>query len=98
MHRSAPWSSARAGRRESCRSPALMLTPLATFLLLQSESLLPPPPQGWRTEHFTLPPDFAPDIEVHGVEDLLFAPGMFAPESDSYFSYVLALRFDGEVE
>jgi hypothetical protein len=75
-----------------------VLALLSSLLLLQTQSLLPPAPQGWRTERFALPPDFAPEIEQHGVEDLLFAPGMFAPESDSYFSYVLALRFEGSPE
>lgn len=74
-----------------------MLALLAT-LALQADSLLPPAPSGWRHERLALPPDFAPELELRGVEDLLFAPGMFAPDSDSYFSYVLALRVEGELE
>ncbi len=74
-----------------------MLALLAT-LALQADSLLPPAPQGWRYERLALPPHFAPELELNGVEDLLFAPGMFAPDSDSYFSYVLALRVEGELE
>jgi hypothetical protein len=74
-----------------------VLALLAT-LALQTDALLPPAPQGWRHERLALPPDFAPELEMRGVEDLLFAPGMFAPDSDSYFSYVLALRFEGEPE
>jgi hypothetical protein len=71
---------------------------LALLPLLQKDSLLPPPPAGWRSERLSLPPDFAPELEWRGVEDLLFAPGMFAPDSDSYFSYVLALRIESELE
>lgn len=74
-----------------------MLALLAT-LALQADSLLPSAPQNWRTERLTLPPDFAPELEMRGIEDLAFAPGMFVPDSDSYFSYVLALRFEGELE
>jgi len=70
----------------------------AGLAVLQADSLLPSPPPGWRHERLTLPPEFAPELEWRGVEDLLFAPGMFAPESDSYFSYVLALRMEEELE
>jgi hypothetical protein len=75
-----------------------MLTLIASLVLLQTDSLLPPAPAGWRSERLALPPDFAPELEWRGVEDLLFAPGMFAPESDSYFSYVLALRVEEVLE
>lgn len=54
-------------------------------------------PEGWKHERFELPPSFAPELVERGIEDLSFAPGMFKPESPSYFSYALALRFDGEL-
>ncbi len=67
-------------------------------LFAQDESLLAPLPEGWRREHLEFPLEFAPDIEYRGFEDLGFAPGMFDPKSDSYFSYALALRLEGDVE
>ena len=55
-------------------------------------------PAGWRGERLELPLSFAPEIELAGFEELAFAPGMFVPDSDSYFSYALALRIEGERE
>jgi hypothetical protein len=59
--------------------------------------LLPPAPAGWQSERLAFPLDFAPEIELRGYEDLRFAPGMFQPGSDSYFSYALALRLEGDI-
>lgn len=64
----------------------------------QEPGLLPAPPAGWRTERLEFPLEFAPELDYRGVEDLAFAPGMFTPESDSYFSYALALRLEGDHE
>lgn len=69
--------------------------------LLQStpapESLLAPLPAGWRGERLEFPLSFAPELPYRGFEDLVFAPGMFTLDSDSYFSYALALRLEGDV-
>lgn len=46
-------------------------------------------PESWRGEVIKLPPRFAPDLEWHGIESIKFAPGMFKPGSESFFSYVL---------
>lgn len=59
--------------------------------------LLPKLPADWRFERLELPLTFAPDLGYEGFEELAFAPGMFAPESDTYFSYALALRLKGAV-
>jgi hypothetical protein len=68
----------------------------ACFLVaLQEKSLLPPPPAGWRTERLEFPLSFAPELDYRGHEDLLFAPGMFNPDSESYFSYALAWSLSG---
>jgi len=75
----------------------LALALLAAVQAAPPDSLLPPPPAGWRSERLDLPLDFAPELAYRGVEDLLFAPGMFEPGSDSYFSYALALRLEGDV-
>lgn len=46
-------------------------------------------PREWRGETINLPPAFAPDMNLTGVEEIRFAPGMFQAGSDSFFSYVL---------
>ena len=46
-------------------------------------------PPTWRGEVIELPPGFAPDLQWHGIESIKFAPGMFKPDSESFFSYVL---------
>ena len=79
------------------------MIPLLLSIALQSSpaapaSILPPAPAGWRSERLTFPLDFAPAIDLRGVEDLRFAPGMFQPASESYFSYALALHLEGDVE
>lgn len=54
-------------------------------------------PQGWQGERLEFPLDFAPELEFRGVEELAFAPGMFRKDSDSYFSYALAIELEGDV-
>ena len=79
---------------------------LATFALAfapllqapEGPELLPATPDGWRFERLEFPLSFAPDIALEGFEELAFAPGMFEPESESYFSYALAIRAEGEHE
>lgn len=46
---------------------------------------------GWRSEIIELPPEFAPALPA-GQEELRFAPGMFKPEDDTYFTYAFVLR------
>jgi len=59
--------------------------------------LLSDTPAGWKFERLDLPLSFAPDLDYEGFEELSFAPGMFDPESETYFSYVMALRLEGDV-
>jgi hypothetical protein len=47
----------------------------------------------WQGERITLPPAFAPDMKLKGIEEIRFAPGMFDPKSDSFFSYVFVFSF-----
>lgn len=44
-------------------------------------------PKGWSGETISLPPGFAPGMKLKGREVIRFAPGMFQPQSDSFFSY-----------
>ena len=75
---------------------------IALFALLplqqdpQDPQLLPDAPPGWRFERIDFPLSFAPDIELRGFEELRFGPGMFDPEADSYFSYAIAIRAEGD--
>ena len=50
----------------------------------------------WKGERIALPPPFAPDMKLEGIEEIRFAPGMFEPESESFFSYVFVFSFAGE--
>ena len=45
-------------------------------------------PEGWRFELIPFPLEFAPTISLAGFEELLFAPGMYDPETEDFFSYV----------
>jgi len=55
-------------------------------------------PEGWRKERIALPPPFAPDMKLKGLEELRFAPGMFQPQSDSFFSYVFVFQLENKPE
>ena len=44
-------------------------------------------PEGWSTELFSLPPDFAAQIKYKGVEDIRFAPGWGDIKSDEHWTY-----------
>ncbi len=68
---------------------------LSNSLLAQDTSaIILKEPQDWRLEKVTFPLDFAPEIKYNGIEELRFAPGMFDPSSDSYFTYLLAISIN----
>ncbi len=72
------------------------LTLLSTTALSdEPSSLFKNPPDGWRTEVITFPLEFAPDIELTGIEELLFSPGMFDADSETYFTYAFIWWIDG---
>jgi len=52
---------------------------------------------GWRSERIPFPLDFAPSLPYTGFEELRFAPGMFDPKSDTYFTYVFFWWIAGDV-
>ena len=70
---------------------------LLALALVQEPLLLPDAPDGWRLERATLPMPFSPDMEVEGFAELRFSPGMFRANSDSHFSYAIALRIENDV-
>ena len=39
----------------------------------------------------------APELKLAGYEELRFAPGMFEPRSDTYFTYILGLRLEQDL-
>jgi hypothetical protein len=53
-------------------------------------------PKDWRSERIPFPLDFAPKLNYKGFEELRFAPGMFDPKSDTYFTYTFFWWLDGE--
>jgi len=55
-------------------------------------------PEGWSTERFALPPDFAKQLSVTGVEDLRFFPGWGDPKSEEHWSYAYLWWLDGKKE
>lgn len=57
-----------------------------------------PVPAGWTTEHFALPPDFAPTFTWKGVEDIRFHPGWSDTASKGYWAYSYLWWLDGTVE
>ncbi len=59
--------------------------------------LLPPTPPDWRFEHINFPLPFAPDLKYEGFEELRFAPGMFNAKSETYFTYLFALKITSRV-
>lgn len=56
-----------------------------------------PLPAGWGTEHFALPPDFAPTFTWKGVEDIRFHPGWGDTASKGFWSYAYLWWLDGKV-
>ena len=52
-------------------------------------------PAGWTTEHFSLPPEFAPQITFKGVEDIRFAPGWGDSKNDEHWTYSFLWWLEG---
>ncbi len=44
-------------------------------------------PENWRSEVLTFPLEFAPEINLSGFEDVLFAPGWNKKESEQFWMY-----------
>ena len=50
----------------------------------------------WKGERITLPPSFAPEMGLKGIEEIRFAPGMFDVKSDSFFSYAFVFSVSAD--
>ncbi|HEY8733267.1 MAG TPA: hypothetical protein VIL90_01795, partial [Puia sp.] len=57
-----------------------------------------PVPEGWSTEQFSLPPDFAKQLPLKGVEGLRFSPGWGDVKSDEHWSYAFLWWLDGNAD
>lgn len=51
---------------------------------------------GWRTELMRFPLDFAPEINIHGVEDIRFAPGWSKKGASDFWTYKFAWLLDSD--
>lgn len=69
----------------------------ASVLAANEPSLFTEAPEDWRPEVIPFPLGFAPEIDLEGVEELRFAPGMFKPETTDYFSYAFVWALNGEI-
>ncbi len=61
------------------------------------ETLYSSAPADWRSEILPFPLKFAPDIQFSGREELRFAPGMFDPQKEDFFSYTFVWWLEGKV-
>ena len=64
-------------------------------VVLAAASFAWPAPEGWQHETIPFPLEFAPDLPYQGVEELRFAPGMFKPDQDGYWSYAFVWWLEG---
>ena len=65
---------------------------------LQKFEIAKPTPE-WFGERLTLPPKgFAPDLGLTGVEEILFAPGMFKATEKDFFTYVFLFALERKPE
>lgn len=55
-------------------------------------------PAGWKPERIPFPLGFAPSLGYSGFEQLHFAPGMFDPKSETYFTYLFFWWVEGTPE
>lgn len=53
-------------------------------------------PKEWDIERFSIPIDFAPQINYKGVEDVRFTPGWGDEKSEEYWSYAYLWWLEGE--
>lgn len=62
-----------------------------------TSELLPETPADWDYERIDFPLSFAPELKYDGFEELRFAPGMFNAESDTYFTYIFAIKIKNDI-
>ncbi|GAB2882620.1 hypothetical protein ACCI51_18060 [Microbulbifer echini] len=62
-------------------SPVLIAEELSTYSKF---------PNGSKTEVIPFPMEFASDITLNGIEELVFLSGMYNPEKENFFSYAFS--------
>jgi hypothetical protein len=60
---------------------------------LQKFEIKKPTPE-WAGERIKLPPGFAPKLGLKGIEEILFAPGMFKADREDFFTYVFLFALE----
>lgn len=78
-----------AGHQEAA-APAATPAPAASGVSPEKRAAACQAIADWRSEIIELPPEFAPTLPA-GREELRFAPGMFKPDSETYFTYAFVL-------
>ena len=67
--------------------------------LAQQQFDIPKPTPKWFGERIALPPKgFAPDLGLKGIEEILFAPGMFKADQPDFFTYVFLFAVEAKPE
>jgi len=56
------------------------------------------PSPKWFGERIKLPPSFAPKLKLKGIEEILFAPGMFKASEKDFFTYVFLFALEPKPE
>lgn len=51
-------------------------------------------PKDWSGESIELPPGFAPEMKLRGLEHIRFAPGMMKSSSPTFFSYAFVFELE----
>lgn len=81
----------------------LIVLALAGFSLSTAQPLaqqqfdIPKPTPKWFGERIALPPKgFAPDLGLKGIEEILFAPGMFKADQPDFFTYVFLFAVEAK--
>ena len=73
------------------------LSTVAALPLAKQQFVLKKPTPKWFGERITLPPKgFAPDLGLKGIEEILFAPGMFKADQPDFFSYVFLFALEAK--
>ena len=71
------------------------LSAVAALPLEKQQFVLKKPASKWFGERIALPPKgFAPDLGLRGIEEILFAPGMFKADQPDFFSYAFLFALE----
>jgi hypothetical protein len=71
------------------------LSAVAALPLEKQQFVLKKPASKWFGERIALPPKgFAPDLRLKGIEEILFAPGMFKADQPDFFSYAFLFALE----